>query len=58
MRGYGLFAANPFGITSLGDKSADGSVTLKPGEKLHFKYRVVVHPGDTDIAKLWSEYVK
>ena len=58
VRGYGLFAANPFGITSLGDKSADGSVTLKPGEKLHFKYRVVVHPGDTDIAKLWSEYVK
>ncbi len=61
VRGYGLFAANPFGITSLGDKSADGSVTLKPGEKLHFKYRVIVHPGDAksaDIAKLWAEYIK
>lgn len=61
VRGYGLFAANPFGITSLGDKSADGSVTLKPGEKLHFQYRVIVHPGDaksTDIAKLWAEYIK
>jgi hypothetical protein len=58
VRGYGLFAANPFGITSLGDKSADGSVTLKPGEKLHFQYRVVVHPGGTDLAKLYAEYIK
>jgi hypothetical protein len=59
VRGYGLFAANPFGLAAFtGDKTQDGSVTLEPGEKLHFKYRVVVHPGGTDIAKLWSEYVK
>lgn len=62
VRGYGLFAANPFGAASLsGDKTKDGSVTLKPGEKLHFKYRVIVHPGDVksaDIPKLWAEYVK
>lgn len=61
-RGYGLFAANPFGIAAFtGDKTQDGSVTLKPGEKLHFKYRVVVHPGDAksaNLAKLWSEYAK
>lgn len=59
VRGYGLFAANPFGISAFtGDKSQDGSVTLKPGEKLHFKYRVVVHPDGTDLAKLYAEYVK
>ena len=59
VRGYGLFAANPFGLAAFtGDKTQDGSVTLEPGEKLHFKYRVVIHPGGTDIAKLWSEYVK
>jgi Methane oxygenase PmoA len=58
VRGYGLFAANPFGIKSLNDPSGDGSVTLKPGEKLHFQYRVVIHPAGTDLAKLYAEYIK
>ncbi len=62
VRGYGLFAANPFGLAAFtGDKTQNGSVTLEPGEKLHFKYRVVIHTGDAksaDIAKLWAEYVK
>ncbi len=59
VRGYGLFAANPFGVSAFtGDKSQDGSVTLEPGQKLHFKYRVVIHPAGTDLAKLYSEYVK
>jgi hypothetical protein len=61
-RGYGLFAANPFGLSAFtGDKSQDGSLTLQPGEKAHFKYRVIIHPGDAksaDIAKFWSEYSK
>jgi hypothetical protein len=62
VRGYGLFAANPFGQSAFtGDKSQDGSVTLQPGEKLHFQYRVIIHPGDAksaDLAKLWTEYAK
>jgi hypothetical protein len=62
VRGYGLFAANPFGQSAFtGDKSQDGSVTLHPGEKLHFQYRVVIHSGDAksaDLAKLWAEYAK
>jgi hypothetical protein len=59
VRGYGLFAANPFGQSAFsGDKTQDGSVTLQPGEMLHFKYRVVIHPAGTDLAKLWSEYIK
>jgi hypothetical protein len=59
VRGYGLFAANPFGQSAFsGDKSQDGSVTLKPGEKLEFKYRVVIHPAGADLAKLYAEYVK
>lgn len=62
VRGYGLFSANPFGLSAFtGDKTQDGSVTLKPGEKLHFKYRVVIHPGDAksaDLAKLWADYIK
>jgi hypothetical protein len=41
-----------------GDKTQDGSISLLLGEKLHYKYRVVIHPAGADLAKLWSEYVK
>lgn len=45
-RGYGLFAANIFGRNAFTNKKEPaGDVTLKPGEKLHFRYRVVIHPG-------------
>jgi hypothetical protein len=62
VRGYGLFAANPFGLKVFtGDKTQDGSFTLKPSENLHFRYRVIIHPGDgksLDIPALWDDYVK
>ena len=59
-RGYGLFANNIFGRHEF-TKGAepDGSVTLKPGEQLHFRYRVVIHPGDAataHIADLYKDY--
>lgn len=56
-RGYGLFANNIFGVKQF-TKGAepDGSMTLKPGEKLHFRYRVVIHPGDAAEAKLADLY--
>ena len=54
-----VIAANPFGIAAFtGDKTQDGSVTLEPGGKLHFSYRVVIHPADVDLAKLYAQYVK
>ena len=56
-RGYGLFAANPFGEHDfLKDKNRDGSKTLAPGEKLRFRYRVVIHPGDSEQAKIGDLY--
>jgi hypothetical protein len=59
-RGYGLFANNIFGRNEFTNKKEpDGSVSLKPGEQLHFKYRVVIHPGDTasaHIADLYKEW--
>jgi hypothetical protein len=59
-RDYGLFAANIFGEHDFyNDKSRDGSVTLAPGKSIRFRYRVVIHPGDTkaaDVAKLFTEY--
>ncbi len=60
-----MFAAMDFSPRTLsgrtrfhGDKSQDGSVTLQPGDKLHFNYRVVIHGPNADLAKLWSDYVK
>jgi hypothetical protein len=70
VRAYGLFAANPFGYgVFTNDKSNNGSVTLEPqsrsgaasGDSLHFRYRVVVHPGDAQsagIAKLWDDFAR
>jgi hypothetical protein len=59
-RGYGLLAANPFGLSYfLNDKKADGSYTLPAGQSVKFAYRVVIHDGDykqARIAERYSEY--
>jgi hypothetical protein len=59
-RGYGLFAANPFGLSVFtGDKSQHGEITAQPGEKLRYRYRVVIHQGDAKsagLAGLWDQY--
>ena len=61
-RGYGLFAANPFGAREFErDKTKDGSLTLAPGQTLRFRYRVIVHSGDAasaGIAAQWAAYAK
>lgn len=61
VRGYGLLAANPFALkTFLNDPTQDGGLRLKEGEKVEFRYRVVVHPGDYKTAavdKLCKEYL-
>lgn len=59
VRGYGLFAANPFGLAVFtGDKTKSGSITLMPKDSLRFRYRVVIHPGDAAAAKLPELYTK
>jgi hypothetical protein len=59
-RAYGLLGANIFGVRDFTkDKAADGSMTLAPGEAIRFRYRLVVHGGDTksaDIAGEWARY--
>ncbi len=59
-RSYGLFAANIFGWHDFEhDNTKDGSLTLAPGEALRFRYRVVIHPGDSqsaNLAKLYRTY--
>lgn len=62
VRGYGLFTANPFGISYFtDDKSQDGSHKLKKGERLAFRYRVLIHDGALTkdvIEKAFAEYAK
>lgn len=61
-RDYGLFAANIFGEHDFyNDKTRDGGMTLEPGKSWRFRYRVVIHPGDTaqaDIAGLFAKWSK
>ena len=57
-RDYGLFALNPFGQNAFDDKAPESKWNLPNGEKLVFQWRVVVHPGDADVAELYKEYAK
>ncbi len=60
VRAYGLFAANPFGVATLGgNKSQTHDTELEPGKSLRYRYRVIVHPGDATsagIAGQWEKY--
>ena len=62
VRGYGLFAANPFGRKTFSKtETEDGTVELAKGDKLHFRYLVVIHAGeakDAGIDKLWADFSK
>ena len=58
-RAYGLFATNIFGVHDFeSDKNRDGSLTIKPGQPLRFRFRVVVHPGDTTAARISNIFEK
>ena len=51
VRDYGLFAANPFGWHDFGQKTS-GEYVLPKGESISFRYRVILHDGDTASAAL------
>jgi hypothetical protein len=68
VRGYGLFAANPFGSTVFtgdklpkAEKPAPQDIQLDANGTMHFRYRVIVHAGDAKeagIGKMWDQYLK
>jgi hypothetical protein len=59
-RGYGLLAANPFGLSFFyNDPKKDGSYTLPAGQSIRFRYRVLIHEGtykDAHLADKYAEY--
>ncbi|MBD3353286.1 MAG: hypothetical protein GF364_17530 [Candidatus Lokiarchaeota archaeon] len=57
VRNYGLMGANPLGISHFLGRKNDGSIILKKGGSLVFKYRLVVHDGYADDANLQEHYL-
>jgi hypothetical protein len=62
VRTYGLFTANPFGLHDFpGGKELNGAHTIKKGEAMTLKYRVLLHTGDEKqgrVAEQFAEYSK
>jgi hypothetical protein len=60
VRDYGLLAVNPFGSKGFDKDAPDANFTLKRGESLHLRYRVVVHPAMSaaEIAALYADFAK
>jgi hypothetical protein len=61
VRGYGLFAANPFGLHDFTGGASKGDYTLPDGETLKLRYRVLLHNGDETVgrvAEAFAEFAK
>ena len=57
VRNYGLMGSNIFGGgTFERDPAKDGSYTLKQGEEMHFRFRVLIHAGDATVGKVGQKY--
>jgi len=56
VRDYGLFTANAFGLKSLDGNSESGTFTLKNGESIQLRHRIIMHKGDTEAAGIAQAY--
>jgi Methane oxygenase PmoA len=55
-RGYGLFAANNLGQNAFDPKQPEVKRTIKPGESMTFRHRVLILNGTADAARLAAEH--
>jgi len=55
-RDYGLFALNPFGQKAFDSKQEESLMKIPKGQKVTYKWRVVIHPADANIADMYKEY--
>jgi Methane oxygenase PmoA len=62
VRDYGLFAANPFGVHEFEKKPAGtGNLIIPAGQSVTFRYRIYLHKGDEQqakVAEMYEEYLR
>lgn len=52
VRDYGLYTANAFGPQSLDENEESGTFTLKSGESVTLRHRIIFHEGDAQAANI------
>jgi hypothetical protein len=61
-RGYGLFAVNPLGRKIFSNGKEELNFSLKPGQSVTFRYRIIVHSGNVlskdEMDKLAADFEK
>jgi len=55
-RGYGLFAANPFGAKAYTDGKVETNFSLEPGQSVTLKHRVLILSGPTTADQVGAQY--
>lgn len=55
-RDYGLFSLNPFGQHAFDPDAPERSTKLAKGQKLTFRWRVLIHPGDAQSGKVAESF--
>jgi hypothetical protein len=56
VRTYGLFAANPFGLSDFTAGATKGEYTLPAGQSLTLRYRVLLHKGDEKAGRVAESF--
>lgn len=55
-RTYGLFTANPFGLSALKTQTESGDLELKHDERIKLRHRFIFHKGDEKAGKIAEAY--
>jgi hypothetical protein len=58
VRDYALLFASPFASRDYNKDAPDGSLTLKSGETLRLRYRILIHPAHVDVAAAFKEFAQ
>ena len=56
VRDYGLFSLNPFGQKAFNEELEESKWKLSAGQKVEFRWRVVIHSGDAQTGKVADLY--
>ena len=58
VRDYALLFASPFAFRDYTPSAQDGSLTMKPGDELKLRYRILVHSGAVDMKSAFEDFAK